>query len=82
MKKLMIAATLLLGACVAEPTDMAAYTLYRTPLAGNDMLHVATFDAGHGADYNRENCEIVARLMQNQPGVTVAYVCRVGRHLS
>lgn len=76
-----VCAAVALGSCGSEPTDMDVYTLYRTPLAGNEMIHVATFDASDGQAYNEENCQIVAGLMGSQPGVTVAYVCRPGRNL-
>jgi hypothetical protein len=59
-----------------------AYTLYRANVLDRNMrVHMATFDAKDGAAYNRENCEITARLFQAQPGVTVAYWCEPGRYL-
>lgn len=78
---LAVGAALALAACGSEPTDREVYTLYRTAIAGNDMIHVATFDVSNGQSYNQENCQIVADLMQGQPGVTVAYVCRPGRNI-
>ena len=80
MKLILIAGTLALAACGSQPADLDVYTLYRTPLAGDEMIHMATFDTSEGEAYNRENCEIVANLLGSQPGVTVAYVCRAGRH--
>jgi hypothetical protein len=43
-------------------------------------IHVATFDAGDGEDYNRENCEIARSLFRVQPGVLVKYWCEIGRY--
>ena len=61
-------------------SDRGVYTLYRSsatdPLA---RVHVATFDASEGDDYNRENCDIARALFQDQPGVTVRYWCGAGR---
>lgn len=30
-------------------------------------IHVASFDASEGGNYNRENCEIAAGLFKSQP---------------
>jgi hypothetical protein len=57
------------------------YTLYRSSavVGGKTWrLHVATFDAVEGAEYNRGNCEIAKRLFQAQPGITVEYWCERG----
>ena len=57
------------------------YTLYRSSaVIGGDTwrLHVATFDAAAGAEYNRDNCEIAKNLFQAQSGVTVTYWCERG----
>lgn len=53
------------------------YYLYRSTVIGSsaERIHVATFDASEGRGYNEENCTIVRRLMENQPGVQVAYWC-------
>ena len=61
-------------------SDRGVYTLYRS--SAIDLLarvHVATFDASDGDDYNRENCDIARVLFQDQPGVTVRYWCEAGR---
>jgi hypothetical protein len=70
-----------LGGC--QPSDHV-YTLYRSSAgssAANARLrvHVATFDAADGDEYNRENCWIAADLFARQPGVTVRYWCEKGR---
>ena len=66
-----LAAMVFLGAC---ETQGAAYTLYRSSAASPSMrLHVATFDAGEGDAYNRENCQIAADLFAKRHGVTVRY---------
>ena len=81
VRKLLVAPLLALGACGTEPDDMSVYTLYRSPIAGNELIHVATFDAAEERAYNSENCSIVAGLMQSQPGVTVVDICQPGRFL-
>ena len=60
-------------------------TLYRSSVvAANARYHIATFDAGDKSyggkvfDYNWENCQIVAGLFQEQPGVIVKYWCEKG----
>jgi hypothetical protein len=45
---------------------------------GGARLHVATFDAAEGDEYNRGNCEIAADLFGKQPGVRVRYWCEKG----
>jgi hypothetical protein len=59
------------------------YTLYRTsPVSGNSInrIHIATFDADEGGEYNRENCFVAADLFMNQPSVVVRYWCEKGRY--
>lgn len=75
---LLLAAFLFVSGC--GPDDV--YTLYRaSPLSHSMRIHMATFDADDaGADYNRENCAIAARLFMAQPGVTVRYWCEAGRY--
>ena len=68
-------ATLMLSGC----GDGGAYTLYRNSPAFPEMrIHVATFDAAAGEDYNGENCRIASDLFVRQPGVTVRYWCERG----
>lgn len=73
---------LLLSGCNEE----SAYTLYRnspgSSLGESARLHIATFDAYAGEDYNRQNCLIAADLFKYQPGVTVRYWCEKGRYKS
>jgi hypothetical protein len=57
------------------------YTLYRSSaVTGGDKwrVHVATFDAVDGAEYNRDNCEVAKGLFKTQPGVKVMYWCERG----
>ena len=72
-------ALVLLSACGADST----YTLYRTSPVDNQSLqriHVATFDGYSDEAYNRENCQLAAKLFQGQQGVTVKYWCEKGRY--
>lgn len=86
---LILMSTLGVTAC-----DGGAYTLYRSgvyvpaaevlrPGLKSEVealrVHVATFDAGEGEEYNRENCQTAQQLFQSQPGVTVRYWCEKGR---
>ncbi len=60
--------------------DKEAYTLYRNSVTNEHMrIHVATFDARAGHDYNMANCNIARDLFANQGGVTVRYWCERGR---
>ncbi len=72
-----MAALLFVSGC--GPDDV--YTLYRaSPLSHSMRIHMATFDAdGEGTSYNRDNCNLTARLFMEQPGVTVRYWCEAGR---
>lgn len=55
------------------------YTLYRgSPTGANVRIHVATFDAAEGEQYNKQNCNIAQGLFQKQVGVTVKYWCKKG----
>ena len=70
----------LLSACGGDST----YTLYRTspvPIDNPSLqrIHVATFDGYSDEAYNRENCQLAAKLFQNQQGVTVKYWCEKGK---
>ena len=56
------------------------WTLYRnSPVAVETRIHVATFDASDGHEYNRDNCEIARSLFQGQPSVSVRYWCEQGQ---
>jgi hypothetical protein len=58
------------------------HAIYRNSVVGAGMrLHVATFDAGDEAAYNRENCQIAADLFKSQPNVGVRYWCEKGRFM-
>jgi hypothetical protein len=48
-------------------------------VTGRQMrIHVATFDAADGEDYNRENCIAARDLFMGQPSVVVRYWCERG----
>jgi hypothetical protein len=56
------------------------YTLYRNGVGDPNMrLHVASFDTADGEAYNRENCDIAAKLFQQQDGVTTRFWCEKGK---
>ncbi|HEY8357712.1 MAG TPA: hypothetical protein VIL30_09645 [Ramlibacter sp.] len=75
---LLVAAAALLGAGCSGSGE---YTLYRNSALDAKMrIHLATFNAAEGNDYNSENCEIAARMFMGQPGVKVAYWCEKGSY--
>jgi hypothetical protein len=62
-------------------SDGGAYTLYRSSVLDPGMrLHVATFDAADGEQYNGENCSLAADLLQHQDGVKVRFWCEKGHY--
>ena len=63
----------------ASPERVGVVTLYRTsPVTQRSRIHVATFDAINGLEYNTENCATARELFQSQPGVRVRYWCEAG----
>jgi hypothetical protein len=72
---IMIAGIALLGC-----GDTVTYTLYRNSVVlENARLHVATFDAADGEQYNSKNCQAARDLFQQQPGVKTRFWCEKGR---
>jgi hypothetical protein len=70
-----------LAGCGASRDDSNTWTLYRASAVAGDPIsryHVATFDASEAPPYNKQNCEIVARLWA-ESGVQVRYWCESGR---
>lgn len=78
MRYLMLLASGLVVCGCSDRSEVV--TLYRSPVIGpvGERIHVGTFDAKDGRAYNWENCQIAARLLGSQPGVTVRYWCEVG----
>jgi hypothetical protein len=73
----------LLAMSLASACGETSYTLYRDGrFGGPPRVHVATFDANESKEYNRHNCEEVARLFTTQPGVTEGFWCEPGRYRS
>ena len=73
---LAIFAIVLLNGCGASESS---YTLYRNSVTDENMrLHIATFDALEGHDYNMSNCQIAAELFQRQDGVKTKFWCEKG----
>lgn len=61
--------------------DGDTYTLYRTSVMDeHDRIHVATFDAAAGEQYNHDNCQIAAELFQKQDGVKTKFWCEKGKY--
>ena len=62
------------------PGDSQVYTLYRnSTVDGINRVHVATFDAADGEQYNHENCQLAAELFQQQPGTQTKFWCEKGQ---
>lgn len=77
-----LAAALLLAVQATGWAQDGTFTLYRS--SAFDQLarvHVGTFDAADGVDYNRENCELARQLFQAQPGVKVRFWCEQGAYV-
>lgn len=73
---LMLVSTTLLIAC---GNSDSSYTLYRnSPIDEHMRIHVATFNAKDGHDYNMSNCQTAQELFQNQKGVTAKFWCEKG----
>lgn len=78
----MITLAVSLWAAVAgAETPSTSFTLYRnSPLDPAMRIHIATFNAAEGTEYNAENCWIVAKLFQQQAGVAAGYWCEPGEY--
>ena len=71
---------LILGTKVSA-NDMAT-TLYRTSLIiENARMHLATFNADQGEEYNWGNCLQAAKLFQSQPDVKTYFWCEKGEYV-
>lgn len=79
----MIKAVALGLAITTTPTGFfnedSSYTLYRNSMTDPNMrLHMATFDTADGDAYNNENCNLAAKLFQQQDGVKTRFWCEKG----
>ena len=74
MKLPSLVACLFLAACGDN-----GYTLYRNSVLDSNMrVYIASFSSGDGDKYNNENCNLAARLFQQQPGVETRFWCEKG----
>lgn len=79
-------AIIALASCSQFPASKSAFTLYRNSMLDNPTLdkssriHIATFDADDGRDYNQGNCELARQLFQSQLGVETRFWCEMGRY--
>jgi len=75
-----LAAAIGLAGCDLLATT-TSYTLYRSSLLDSNLrVHVATFDVSESEGYNRENCELAAKLFAGQPSVQTKFWCEKGRY--
>ena len=66
----------IISGCVSSD---ATYTLYRNSVTDENMrIHVATFEASEGHDYNQGNCKISSELFQKQDGTKTKFWCEKG----
>ena len=73
---LMLVSAILLIAC---GNSDGSYTLYRNSSIDEHMrIHVATFNAKDGHDYNMSNCQIAQELFQKQDGIKTKFWCEKG----
>lgn len=78
MKLLSIIGVAFLAGC--SFLDDGVYTLYRTSATlSNARIHVGTFDAADGDEYNSYNCNTAAGLFARQPKIQVRYWCEKGK---
>lgn len=80
-----IAFTILALAGMALPAsaidDAEVVTLYRnSPIDSTMRIHMATFDAADGKDYNSDNCWLIADMFQAANDVEMRYWCEPGRY--
>ncbi len=72
---LVLVSEILLGCSGSD----SKYTLYRNSVTDENLrVHVATFDAESGNDYNMGNCMIAQELFQKQPGIKTKFWCERG----
>lgn len=79
-KYLPVFALLIVAGCDTGTDGRDMYTLYRSDTEDPaHRVHVATFDAENGQEYNRSNCSRAQQLFQAQPGGTTRFWCERGR---
>ena len=77
---LLVLASLCSALAACQGQDATTFTLYRNSVLNDGArIHVATFDAADGEDYNRENCTAAAGLFGGQPGTRTRFWCEKGR---
>ena len=71
-----LCASLLIVGC---SNSESSYTLYRNSVTDENLrIHVATFDATDGHNYNMSNCQIAQDLFLKQDGVKTRFWCEKG----
>jgi len=60
-------------------TSEEPYSLYKTPLMGQQTrLHVFTFDASGGREYNKNNCQLALERFEKEQGGKFKFWCELG----
>lgn len=80
MRRISVVGCAALAVTTACAGGGSTYTLYRNGVANDSLrIHVATFDAKDGVEYNHDNCEQARELFQVQPSTRSRYWCEKGR---
>ncbi len=75
-KTLIFLSTIMLMGCSSSDSS---YTFYRNSVTDENMrIHVATFNASDGHNYNMSNCQIAQELFQKQDGIKTKFWCEKG----
>ena len=73
-------AAFIVGCSGSGTSESQSFVLYRNSVTDENMrIHVASFDAAEGEQYNRGNCEQAQALFHGQPGVKTKFWCEKGR---
>ena len=82
MRYVIVALTVLVGACSPPVPDREVFTLYRRAVVGSpaERVHFATFDTANGRDYNWLGCTSTAESMNAREDTIVPYWCEIGRY--
>jgi hypothetical protein len=72
-------AGLALAGCERPVPDGEVATLYRQSVVGMERVHLATFDARDGRNFNWLNCSATAESLNARDDTLVPYWCEQGR---
>lgn len=70
---------LALAGCERPVPDGEVVTLYRQSVVGMERVHLATFEARDGRNFNWLNCSATAESLNARDDTLVPYWCEQGR---